>query len=386
MSSATPMVFDLEVNLSSLNTTSINAITTNVNRLQAIVANPSDYYVSVSRFICNTQQIPLWDPIINITSPNNDGYNTIYSVYLTYGLYASQQVYLRVINTNSTYVAPPVPTITQPTNAWGYVFSYNIIAEMLNTALATAYTQLLAAVAGSLPMDANPPYVSWNPTAQLFTMNGFPMSQYDQSTGADVVEIYFNNSFRQYLLGWDIIGLTNTSNPDGKDCLLVLKNTGVNYSPQNTPPSFLPTDPTTTTLQYSQNCQTFFAYATLAKLQIIASLPIAFPTQAALPLNLVGSVGNDLQVPMLCDFLVNYSNSTSSGFCQPISYFPALDSYSSPLQLCGSTQLNSFSIGISWTNIEGQTFPLEAFGTVVASIKLTFTHASLIQGNKPIVS
>ncbi|AIW01945.1 MAG: putative minor capsid protein [Yellowstone Lake virophage 7] len=375
----TPAVFDLEVNLSSLNNSSLNAITTTVNRLQAIVQNPSDYYVSVSRFICNTQQIPLWDPVINITSPNNDGYNTIYSVYLTYGLYASQQVYLRVINTNSTYTAPQTPT-TQPTNAWGYVYSYNIIAQMINTALATAYTQLLAAVAGSLPMDANPPYVSWNPTTQLFTMNGFPMSQYDQSTGDDVVEIYFNNSFRQYLLGWDIVGLTNTGNANGKDCLLVLRNNGINYSPQNSPPTFLPTDPTTTTLQYSQNCQTFFAYATLAKLQIIASLPIAFPTQAALPLDQVGTVGNDLQIPMLCDFVVNYSNSTSSGFCQPISYFPALDSYSSPIQLCGGTQLNSFTIGITWTNIEGQSFPLEAFGTVVASIKLTFTHKALIQG------
>jgi hypothetical protein len=375
----TPAVFDLEVNLSSLNNSSLNALTTTVNRSQSIVQNPSDYYVSVSRFICSTQQIPLWDPVINITSPNNDGYNTIYSVYLTYSTYSSQQVYLRVINTNSTVFVPQSPTV-QPSTAWGYVYSYNTIAQMINTALATAYTQLVASVAGSLPMDANPPYMTWNPQSELFTMNAFPMSQYDQSTGDDVVEIYFNNSFRQYLLGWDYIGLTNTTSANGKDCLLVLQNTGINYSPQNSPPSFLPTDPTTTMLQYSQNCQTYFAFATLTKLQIVASLPIAFPTQASLPLDQVGAVGNDLLIPMLCDFVVNYSSAQSSGFCQPISYFPALDSYSAPIQLSGSSQLNSFSIGITWTNIEGQSFPLSAFGTVVASIKLTFTHKSLIQG------
>jgi hypothetical protein len=376
---STPAIFDLEVNLSSLNNSSLNAISTTVNRAQTIVQNPSDYYVSVSRFICSTQQIPLWDPVINITAPNNDGYNTIYSVYLNYGAFSSQQVYLRVINTNSTVFPPQNPTV-QPSTAWGYVYSYNTITQMINTALATAYTQLLASVAGSLPMDANPPYMTWDPQAQLFTMNCFPMSQYDQSTGNDVVRIYFNNSFRQYLLGWDFIGLTNTTNTNGKDCLLVLQNNGINYSPQNSPPSFLPTDPTTTMLQYSQNCQTYFAFATLAKLQIVATLPIAYPTQASLPLDQVGTVGNDLQIPMLCDFLVNYSSAQASGFCQPISYFPALDSYSAPIQLSGGSQLNSFSIGITWTNIEGQSFPLSAFGTVVASIKLTFTHKSLIQG------
>jgi hypothetical protein len=251
---------------------------------------------------------------------------------------------------------------------------------MINTALATAYTQLLASVAGSLTMDANPPYMTWDPQLQLFTMNGYPMSQYDQSTGDDVVEIYFNNSFRQYLLGWDIVGLNNNGSTTGKDCLLVLQNNGINYSPQNSPPSFLPTDATITTLQYSQNCQTYFVWGTLSKMQVIASLPIAYPTQAALPLNQVGTTGNDLQIPMLCDFLVNYSSASSSGFCQPISYFPALNSYSAPIQLCGGSQLTSFTIGITWTNIEGQSFPLDAFGTVVASMKLTFTHKSLIQG------
>lgn len=374
----TPSIFDVEVNLSSLNNSSLNSLTTTVNRAQAIVQNPSDYYVSVSRFICSTQQIPLWDPVINITSPNNDGYNTIYSVYLTYGNFSSQQVYLRVININTTVSAPINPT-SQPTSAWGYVYSYNTITQMINTALATAYTQLLASVAGSLPMDANPPYMTWDPQAQLFTMNCFPLSQYDQSTGSDIVEIYFNNSFRQYLLGWDIIGLTNTTNANGKDCLLVLQNNGINYSPQNTPPSFYPTDSTAVILQYSQNCQAYFAFATLAKLQIVATLPIAYPTQASLPLDQVGLVGNDLVIPMLCDFLVNYSSAQSSGFCQPISYFPALNSYSAPIQLSGGSQLNAFTIGITWTNIEGQSFPLSAFGTVVASIKLTFTHKSLIQ-------
>jgi hypothetical protein len=97
-SGTTPAVFDLEVNLSSLNNSSLNAMTTTINRSQAIVNNPSDYYVSISRFICSAQQIPLWTPVINTTSPNNDGYNTIYSVYLTYGNFSSQQVYLRVIN------------------------------------------------------------------------------------------------------------------------------------------------------------------------------------------------------------------------------------------------------------------------------------------------
>lgn len=379
VSGTPPTIFDLEINLSSLSSGTLNTFSSYINRTSPIVFNPSDYYVSVSRFICSTQQIPLWSSILNTTAPYNDGYNTIYSVSLTYGIYASSQVYLRVINASAPVAPPPVPVLQQPTNGWGYVRSYYTICEMLNIALATAYGQLLTAVGGSATLDPNPPYFTWDNQTQIFTINCFPMSQYDKSSGDDVVNIIFNNNYRQYLLGWDYIALSDISTPNGLDIILNIRNTGNNYSPASVPPTYLPDDPTATLLQFQQSIQAPWAFSALSRIQITTSLPLAFPTLGALPLEVVGTSANNATNPVLCDFLVDYSSGGAGSFNQPVLYFPALDSYSSPVKLSGSSILTEFNIGVSWLTASGQIIPLAAYGTVNSSIKLTFTHKSLIE-------
>jgi len=373
-----PTVFDIEVNLSNLSAGTLNTMAVNVNRTTPIVYNSSEYYVSVSRFVCSTQQIPLWVPVLNTTAPYNDGYNTIYSLTLTYGIYKSEQVYLRIINTSTTIQPPSVPVLSQPTNGWCYVHSYYITVDMINTALATAYEQLLVAIGGFAELDPNPPYMTWNNQTQLFTMNCFPMSQYDKSTGDDVVNIIFNNNYRQYLLGWDYISLADTSTANGLDVLLNIRNTGDNYTPASSPPTYFPDDPTATLLQFQQNIQAPWSFCALAKIQITTSLPLAFPTLGALPLDVVGTAPNNATNPVLCDFLVDYSAGGAGSFQQPVLYFPALDSYSSPVRLAGSSVLTEFNVAVSWITITGQVIPLAAYGTINSSLKLTFTHKSLI--------
>jgi len=379
VSGVPPTIFDLEINLSSLSAGTLNSLSAIVNRTAPIVLNPSDYYVSVSRFICSTQQIPLWSPVLNTSSPYNDGYNTIYSLTLTYDTYTSGQVYLRVENTLNTATPPPAPVLEQPTNGWGYVYSYYVICDMVNIALATAYTNLIANIGGAVVLDANPPYMTWNNQTQIFTMNCFPLSQYDQSNGANVVNIYFNNNYRQYLLGWDYIGLSNISTATGEDVLLDLRNTGNNYIPQSSPPTYTPASPDMVLLQFQQSITAPWAFCALSKIQITSSIPVAYPTLTSLPLNNVGSGQNNNTNAILQDFLVNYSSGGASSFSQPISYSPALDSFSSPNKLAGSSTLTSFGVAVSWLNIDGQAFPLAAFGNVNSSIKLTFTHKSLIE-------
>lgn len=372
-----PTVFDLEINLSSLNTSSENSLSTFVNRTSPIVLNPSDYYVSVSRFICSTQLIPLWTPQLNTTSGYNDGYNTIYSLTLTYGALSSDQTYIRVINTLDSATAPIAPVLSQPTNGWGYVYSYYTICDMINEALTTAYTQLATLAGGELP-DL-PPYITWDNQTQIFTMNCYPLSFYDQSSGDEVINIYFNNNYRQYLLGWDFIAVSVNNTATGTDNLLNIRNMGNNYTPQASPPTYTPTDADTVLLQFQQSISSPWAFCSLAKLQIVASLPIAYPTLSSLPLSVVGSANNNSVNPILCDFLTNFSSGGASSFSQPISYFPSLDSYSSPIKLSGSSVLTSFNIGVNWINLEGQAFPLSAFGNTNSSIKLTFTHKTLIE-------
>jgi hypothetical protein len=380
---SSPSIFSLEVNLSTL-TNGLSNVSAQVNRAGVIISNPQDYYVSVSRMIICTNRIPLWQPQLNTTSPYNDGYNTIYSVYLTYQEFNSGQVYLRIINDDETVLPPSVPVSSQPTNGWGNVFSYDTITQMINTAIATAFTALSNASGGILPPPSDAPYMTWNQTTELFSMNCFPMSFYDQSTStstADTVNIYFNNAYRPYLLGWAINILSNsTTTPNGQDVLLVIANNGNNYTPPNAPPAFLPTNPATTVIQMTQDISSPWCFLALSKIQVISTIPLAYPTLSDLPLNLIGDAFNNQTTPILMDFLVNYSQGGASSFQQPISYSATSDLYSSPVKMGGSAPLTSFGIGVYWQNLQGYSSPLQTWGLRNCSLKLVFTHKDIIEG------
>jgi hypothetical protein len=373
-----PPIFSLEANLSTL-TSGLSAVASLVNRSGTIVSNPSDYYVSVTRLVLGqTQRIPMWQPQLNTQPPNNDGYKTVYSVNLQYGAFTSGKVYLNIINEDNTLSPPAVPTPTASTTGWGDVFSYNTICKMINNALSDAYDILNTAVGGTL--DPNPPYMTWDPASQLFTMNCFPMSQYDQSVGGNVVQIYFNNAYRPFLLGWGIQIQTNQINtPTGMDNLLILQNLGNNYTPQTSPPTAIPVDPTTVMLQMAQDISAPFCFVALSKIQVVASLPTAYPCLSDLPLALQGSAFNNQTTPILMDVIVDYSAGGASSFQQPITYTANSDIWSSPIKLGGNSPIAQFGIVVQWVNIQGQVFPVQTMGLGNSSIKFVFTHKSIIE-------
>jgi hypothetical protein len=375
-----PSLFSLEINLSTL-TNGLTNVASFVNRAGAIVNNPSDYYVSVTRLIVNTQRIPLWQPVLNTTPPyNNVPYNTIYSVNLRYKTFTSGQFYMRIINDDNTITPPATPITSQPTNGWGNVYSYDVITQMISEAIQRAYTQLLINVGDTATLDPNPPYMTWNAITQLFTMNCYPMSQYDQVSGGDYVEIFFNTEFKPFLLGWLLHTYTNATNtPDGLDCSLILLNNGINYTPQNNPPSFIPNDPATTLLQMSQDISAPFCYVALNKILVITSLPLAYPCLTDLPLDLTNTAFNNQSSPILIDYLVNYSQGGASSFQQPISYSAVSDIYSSPVKLGGTQPISSFNVQIFYQTLNGNTYPLQTIGLRNSSIKLTFVHKSIIE-------
>jgi hypothetical protein len=374
-----PPIFSLEINLSTL-TNGLSSVQAYVNRSSPIIANPSEYFVSVTRLIIATQRIPLWQPQLNVTSPYNNGLNTIYGVNLQYNGISSGQVYMQIINDDATISPPTVPLTAQPTNGWGNVYSYITITQMINTAIATAYSQLIANLGGGYDLDPNPPYMTWDETTQLFTMNCFPLSQYDQSTGDTVVDIYFNTEYKPFLLGWGLYTETNNTNTaTGQDVLLIIQNNGNNYTPQSSPPTFTPSDPTLVMLQMVQDISSPWCFVALSKILVLSSLPIAYPTLTDLPLDLANTATNNQSSPLLIDYIVNYSSGGASSFQQPISYSATSDLFSSPIKLGGSQPISSFNISIFWQNLQGNIYPLQTIGLRNSSVKLTFVHRSIIE-------
>ena len=165
----------------------------------------------------------------------------------------------------------------------------------------------------------------------------------------------------------------------GMDNILLLKNLGNNYTPQSTPPLEVPIDSDAVMLQMSQNISCPFCFVALSKIQVVTSLPTAYPCLSDLPLALQGSSFNNQTTPILIDILVDYSAGGASSFQQPISYSATSDIWSSPIKLGGNSPIAQFAIAVQWVNIQGQIFPLQTMGLGNSSIKFVFTHKSIIE-------
>ena len=372
----------LDVNLSTT-TAGLNNVGTFVNRSSPILDDPAEYYVSVAKLVLSTSfSIPLWQPILNTTAGLNDGYNTIYSISLTYGANSSSQTYLRIRQDDLTIPIPPLPLTAQPTGlsyGWGNVYSYFTIVNILNTAIATAYAELLVLVPS---LNALPPYYEWDATTELFSLSCYPMTQYDTSITQNVVFLYFNNEFQPFLTGWSFIRETNNVNTaNGKDCQLIIRNEGNNWLPIASPPTFYPATPTTTLLRIVQDFPAPFAFVALSSLQVLASLPFQTPELTSLPLALNGIANNNLTSSILTDFSVDYSAGGSGSFQQPIIYTPTSVINSRPIKLTGHNPITQFGIQINWVNLAGVVSPLQSIGVRNMSIKLAFIKNEIVENS-----
>jgi hypothetical protein len=372
----------IDVNLSTT-TAGLNNVGTFVNRSQPILEDPENYYVSVAKLVLSTSfSIPLWQPILNTTAGLNDGYNTIYSLSLRYGAFSSSQTYLRIIQDDDTIPIPVLPLTAQPSGAnygWGNVYSYFTICNMLNTAIATAYAELFTLVP---TLDALPPYYTWDTSTELFSLNCYPMTQYDSSVTTNVVLIYFNNEFQPFLTGWTFSRLTNNVNtPNGQDCELIIQNQSNNWLPQASPPTQYPTSPSTTLLKMVQDFPAPFAFVALSSLQVLASLPFQTAELTSLPLALNGVANNNLTSLILTDFSVDYSSGGAGAFQQPIIYTPTSVINSRPIKLTGHNPVTQFGIQINWVNLAGVVSPLQSIGVRNMSIKLAFIKNEIVENS-----
>lgn len=333
----------LDVNLSNSDSGVVN-LSKIVSRSSPILENPDNYYVAVARLVCPTSfSIWLWDPLLLANgSASADGYNTIYSIVLTYGTTSSPITYLRVIPSDLTVSAPPVPVTIQPVNGWGAVYNYQTIVSMLNVALASAYAALVVLNPSLLP---TPPMYVFDPETSLFFIQ--------MVTG---VSLYFNNEYRPYLAGFRYNRLTsNVGTASGKDLLIV--GTGT----------------------VTQGFVATWCFMALSSVQVVSSLP-TLSEFSDLPLYLQGSAPNNATSQILTDFAADYSSNGAGSFLQPIVYTPpSVIPGARFISMSGKNPIMDFSIAINWVDTQGIVRPMQTIGAGQnASIKLVFVKKSII--------
>jgi hypothetical protein len=155
--------------------------------------DPNEYYGAVVQFTLDNTDTPLLEA--QIVPDQSDANLTIYNVGLSYGA-SNIIVPITYIAQNATAVQPlppsSFPSGIQDLNTGYYsIFSYNYFCQLVNTAFATALTQLIALVP-AIPITTNPPVIKFDATTDLFNITIDPI--FDQTTAGTPINILMNNS------------------------------------------------------------------------------------------------------------------------------------------------------------------------------------------------
>lgn len=342
-------------------------------RTSNIIQNPSEYFFSIVRFSLQTPSLPLMIP--QVLLGQDDPNMLIYSVTLTYsspvnGITYEQQIYLNYVPQNNVSPVPDTPILKQDFGSgstYYYIYNFQYFIKIVNTALATALTDLNAlVVAGtSSPLPSlNPPFMEWDTVNNVAILNadiaGF------SSSIAYPINIYFNtplftlfSSFQANYLGYENI-------VNGKNYLITVEDSNdlniINL-------------PTYNALQMYQDYPTAPLWNPVNALVFTTGTIPVNPSQVSTPLILnsentsLTQGGNNANISnTLTDFEVPLTDGWEykpSVYYNPSSEYRLVD-------LLGNTPLNNISIQVFWKDSFANLHPFYLNSGCNANIKILF--------------
>ncbi len=222
------------------------------NRNDALVKNPSDYYISIVRFLLPLQSVPIFVYPNDGTNPDN----TQYSVTIR-NLYTGAQQFQTFLNFT------PQNSIVNGVINFG-IFSYAHFLDMINVALFDAWAHLTntnSLVAPRMNYDAitGQCYLRIN---SYFDVSGTRPESPD-------IEVYFNTKLYSYFSNFN--AFYNGSNTTlGKDVLLVTQD--VRTSQSNGTSTSFPTG--SLGFNFYQEYENLYLWNGLKSIVFTTSLPI----------------------------------------------------------------------------------------------------------------
>lgn len=207
---------------------------------QMILRDPSKYYLCVLRFQIPTADIPILIPEIQSWTPTNPNTNvdlTVYSVTLTWTnplttlKYSSGETFVifvtNVPNSTPRPISPTNPNPMLNPSDYYFIYNYRAFIDMVNTAFATAYNNLVLA-AGAIPgfPASTPPFITFNPTTKLMSFH-CPPEFLDTPSGTGNIQMFMNYKLFTFFDGVEFIFLDYQSNEGVR--IKVLSYNGTNF-------------------------------------------------------------------------------------------------------------------------------------------------------------
>jgi len=359
--------YNIEVREGRASPTGLPYAEFNIERSQPILANPKDYYLTITRFAVPVLDTPLMICPIGTTyqgiAPIPPAINwSDFKVCLSYlGVDFPQTV---VFQTQTpTAPIPTVPGYVDPIKPYYYsIYSYEEFIRLVNIALQDSWNQLNTHYGGAQP-QATAPYYIYDAHTQLISL----ICEYSYlGSVANPCDIYINSNLLTYI--GNINGTFYGRNlANGKDFKYVILDNDNGYAK---PGGTIPVPPLPPNwLKFEQeyrgldNMNAFFDLVfTTNTLSVNREW-----TQTSNPLNLQPN-----QISLLTDFepLVAEAGDSRS----LMAYYPQ-----GPyrlINLLGDTPLRNFDFKVWWKDKQGRLYPLTIPYKQTLSIKFLFIKKS----------
>lgn len=332
---------------------------TQVIRNTSILKKMEDFYVSIGRMTFPALSLPLFCAAL-VPGSNFQDNTMVYSFTMSYNVFVSAKVNVVFVpdDLHATPNTGIVQSALQSTNPYYYIFSFWSVCKMFNTALATAYADIINQA--GIPQTTAPYfyYDSLNEQIVFSCDNTFGM-------GANLINVFFNNETAPLMTGFDYKKVGNNS-PTGQDNLLTIENNYQNFANNTYTIRPLYFDPS--------------YYSPVGTLQLNTSILLNQETVQPVNGNFISkgytfSPGHQLNPTssILTDFIPDFTlvNSLNS-----IYIYNKVDEYRYA-NIISQGALTSFNVSLVWTDKSGREVPLLLYPGTHSTIKIGFFKKTL---------
>jgi hypothetical protein len=341
-----------------------------LSTIDPLISNPDEYELSLVRFTTDLQNVPLWIPFIDQTQGNVN--KTVYTVTLSCD--GTSQTEALIWTTQSSDPAPPSVSAVNNTGRYYWLRSYQHFVQLLNTALATAHSNLSTAPAGSAP-----PFFTIDLASKRLQLFADSDNYETYATGgltpADLVTISCNQPLQSLLRYFD-----GTFGPDGPTffTFAVGNSQGSNYQPSITA-TLDPVPAPFTHVAAVQYCMTQMksslpCFSPVSKIAVYATGNIPLVSESSAPAasfggsnQATGDATTSVTATYLTDFVLD-KDVRFGADSDEVVYLPT--SEYRMISLFKSADTKDIRLEMRWVDLAGNTFPMEISRYSGAEVKL----------------
>jgi hypothetical protein len=337
---------------------------------QDFISDPSEYYLSITRFSIETSLLPVFIPQMVLNQ--NDTTKTIYVISIDYVNGSSGANYSASLNVQYTSLNPsytpkvPIDLDDNNSNPYYYVYTYQQFIDSVNKSIKGCFDSLRATVPDIFrDFPTNSPYLIFDPSTFLCTL--FADSQYfddaiDEQHNAKL-KLYFNSPLMNLFRAFPARFLGHqTQAPKNWQLMFYATNNGSNIT----------TFDTYNALTMYQERESISLWNPIMSIVFMSNHLQPVPTYTGIPqsnTNLLSLGDNNNFANILTDFQVALSK--DNGY-NGIVYFAAVNPEERMLDLRGMNGLNTVDVQVYWKARSGTLVPLNLHSNGYAAVKLLF--------------